>query len=111
MWLWILGGVGLWITGMIVYYILDGWFDYGFKEEDVGFFIFIAVIWPLWIWFVIPGILAGRAHDALAEKRKKYLAKQEEQKKVRIAAEKELEKIEAEIEDVLQQEAEKTRCA
>ena len=107
MWFWILGGVALWITGMIIFYILDGWFDYGFKEEDTGFFIFVAIIWPIWIWFVIPGILAGKAHDALKEKKRKHLEKKEKQVKIRIAAEKELEKIEAELEQSLEAEAEK----
>lgn len=107
MWFWILGGVTVWILGMLVYYILDGWFDYGFKDEDTGFFIFTATIWPLWIWFVIPGILAGKAHDALKDKKKLYVAKQEAQKKLRVAAEKELEKIEAELDLYVEEEAEK----
>ncbi len=97
MWLWILGGVAVWIIGMVVYYILDGWFDYGFKEGDEGFAFFTAVIWPLWIWFVIPGILAGKAHDALKEKKKKYLERKEKETKIRIAQEKEIERIQEEL--------------
>jgi biopolymer transport protein ExbB/TolQ len=94
---WVLSGVAVWILGMIVYYILDGWFDYGFKEEDTGFFIFTAVIWPIWIWFVIPGILAGKAHDALKAVRLKREEQKEKEKKIRIAQEKEIEKIEADL--------------
>lgn len=106
MWFWIVGGASIWVLGMIIYYILDGWFDYGFKDEDTGFFIFTALIWPIWIWFVIPGIFAGKAHDALKEKRKKHLKKLEAQNKIRVAAEKELQKIEEELDSVFEQEEE-----
>lgn len=94
---WILSGLAVWILGMIVYYILDGWFDYNFDEDETGVFIFTAIIWPIWIWFVIPGILAGKAHDALKEKKKRLEEQKENEKKVRVAQEKELEKIEADL--------------
>lgn len=100
---WILSGIGLWILGMIVYYILDGWFDYSFKDDETGLFIFTAIIWPIWIWFVIPGILAGKAHDALKEKKKIYLEKKEAQQKIRVAQEKEIEKIEEELEKYVEE--------
>ena len=108
MWFCILGGVTIWVLGMIIYYILDGWFDYGFNGEDTQFFIFTATIWPLWIWFVIPGILVGKAHDALKKKKQKYIEKQDAQKKIRVAAEKELEKIEAELDQSLDEATRKT---
>ncbi len=100
--LWIILGVAVWILGAVVYYILDGWFDYGFKNE-AGLFFFIAIIWPIWVWFVIPGIMAGKAHDALKEKKKIYLEKKEAQQKIRVAQEKEIEKIEEELEKYVEE--------
>lgn len=105
MWLWIILGGAIWILGAIIYYILDGWFDYGFGDDEAGAFFAIAMIWPIWIWFVIPGILAGKAHDALKEKKKKYKEKEEKLARIRVAQEKEIEKIEAELEESFQQEA------
>ncbi len=107
MWLWIVGGISLWILGMIVFYILDGWFDYGIKDDEIGFGVFCAVTWPIWVWFVVPGIFAGKAHDVLKEKRKKYNEQKEKEKKIRIAQEKEIEKIEAELDASIAQETEK----
>jgi hypothetical protein len=107
MWFWIVGGVSLWILGMIVFYILDGWFDYGIKEDEMSFGVFCAATWPIWIWFVIPGILAGKAHDALKAKKKKIKEKEAKLAKIRIAQEKEIEKIEAELEQSFSQESEK----
>jgi hypothetical protein len=100
--LWILLGVAVWIIGAVVFYILDGWFDYQF-ENDAGLFCFIAAIWPIWIWFVIPGILAGKAHDSLKEKKRIYLEKKEALQKIRVAQEKEIETIEEELEKYVEE--------
>lgn len=103
MWFWILGGVAIWILGMIVFYILDGWFDYGFKEGETGLVIFIAIIWPLWIGFFIPGMLAHKAHEVLKAKKEKYNKEKEKLTQIRIAEEKEIEKIEEELESFVKE--------
>lgn len=100
---WILSSITVWILGMIVFYILDGWFDYGIKEDEIGFGVFCAITWPLWIGFVVPGILAGKAHDALKEKKKFLQEKKEKENKIRVAQEKEIEKIQEELDLTLKE--------
>lgn len=101
----------IWILGVAAFYILDGWFDYQMDEVPQLFF-FAAISWFVWIWFVIPGILAWKAHEALKEKKKKFVEKKEKELKIRVAAEKELEKIQEDLDiEIIQKEAEKSMRA
>lgn len=95
--MWFLYGLGIWILGMFVFYILDGWLDYGFDKDQSGAFALTSATWPLWIWWYLPCYFAGKAHDTLKEKRIKRNKRIENEKKIRVAQQREIEKIEAEL--------------
>ncbi len=90
---WILGGFFFWLIGAIIFAALDGWFDYGLEE---------GLFWASIFWFIlVPLILPFVAYEFLHKKLKAAKDKQKiriaNEEKIRVAAEKELEKIEAEL--------------
>jgi MFS family permease len=101
---WILGGVAVWLIGAIVFGALDGWFEYEFGEALIWFSIFWFVVVPCALPFLASEFLHKKFSKA-KERQKLRIASEE---KIRVAAEKELEKIEDELEHCFSQEARKT---
>lgn len=91
---WCLLIVGIYISGAVITYTLDGWYDFcSGNEEDL---MPMTFFWPLLV-LLSPLFLADVLRKKLKEVRQKKLEQEAKQEKIRVATEKELEKIEAEL--------------
>jgi hypothetical protein len=94
---YIIGAIGIWVLSAILFYVLDGWFDYGFND-DRAFFFWAAVTCIVWIWIAMPIVAVVWMHDSLKKKKGIYVERKNKELKMRIAQEKEVEEIQKELE-------------
>jgi len=105
---YLLGAFILYIVGAITIYILDGWFNWSRdNDEEIKA---LCALWPLLVIFS-PIILAETARDALKKAKAKKLAALEAEQKIRIAKEKEIEKISAELDAIMEEEKNSSNAA
>ncbi len=77
--------VGIYLLGLLVFYAADGWYHFTsgmYGDDAVGFIL----AWPLTMWFLIATGLRAKVEEA----RRIHDGKVEEQRKIRVAAEKEI---------------------
>lgn len=101
MWIF-LSILSIWILGIVIFYISDGWFHYNFKQENgvdetIGLWIVASITWPIWCIPALLRLVAIKAHDALLDKKTKIDNEKENKLKIRIAQEKETERVQKEI--------------
>jgi hypothetical protein len=88
-----------WILGSIVFYAVDGYFDFGVRTKEtehyysINFLPVATFFWPITLWFVI----AIKLHKRMRSLRKFHDEKREAITKIRVAEEKQIEKIMAEL--------------
>ena len=117
--MWILCGLGIWLLGILIFYLLDAWIDYdlvydadkydpsGFNIIDkkgdpiIALWILFSITWPMWVGFVVPGVLAKKLHDYIKNKKIQIDKQKENKLKIRIAQEKEVEQELAQIDKEL----------
>lgn len=102
---WILGGAAIWLIGAIIFAALDGWFDYGLDDGLIWASVFWFIVVPL----ILPFVTYDYLHKKFAEAKQRQKVRIAAQEKIRVEAEKELEKIEAELDGSLSQETLKTK--
>lgn len=87
----IIVGAITYVVGAIFWYGIDGWVDWsGGSDDDL---IFCTLLWPLFCWLIIGDLIRRKLRSMKQAK----LEREKEERRVRIAAQKEIEKIEAEL--------------
>lgn len=84
----------IWLLGAVGFAISDGWFEY---KLESGLF-WVSIFWFLVLPICIPIMLAEHFHTKLRAAKEKQKIRIATEEKIRVDEQKELEKIEAELE-------------
>lgn len=95
--------LGIYVLGFVLMYASDGWLDW--SGNDMSALMWLSLAWPLTIWVLIADSIRKLGQTS----KKKRIAKKEMEEKFRIAAMKELEQYEEEIEQEIRASKKRAR--